>query len=245
MKDIPDLQFTTGKLETISEFQEHSDNSQDNVDEVVESIETIVCYQNSSDEPLATLRKSDFHEHSQNSLKDAVGVAMERSSLDETVQPDRGERQHDIFRESRKESQNSRVEQSRTVPKNTDDTVKDVWCQQCLGRISEPEEHSLKLRVNCSMNEVEDKFQMTSPSKDTTSGDRVSNFSESSRKSLGNKGNNVSVPKLSWINNMTQIVGLTAAWHQGKVEGDPVGTNIAGSPKVNKKPVHAEFNFFL
>ena len=44
---------------------------------------------------------------------------------------------------------------------------------------------------------------------------------------------------------MTQIVGLTAAWHQGKIEGDPVGTNIAGSPKGNKKTVHAEFNFFL
>ena len=34
---------------------------------------------------------------------------------------------------------------------------------------------------------------------------------------------------------MTQIVGLTAAWHQGKAEGDLVGTNIAGSPKVSIK----------
>ena len=44
---------------------------------------------------------------------------------------------------------------------------------------------------------------------------------------------------------MTQIVGLTATWYQGKVEGDPVGTNIAGSSKVNKRPVDAEFSFFL
>ena len=91
MKDIPDLQFTTGKLETSSEFQEHSENLQDDMDEVVESIETIVCYQNSSDGPLITLHDSDFSEHSQNSLKGVVGVALEWSSLDETVQLDKGE----------------------------------------------------------------------------------------------------------------------------------------------------------
>ena len=44
---------------------------------------------------------------------------------------------------------------------------------------------------------------------------------------------------------MTQIVGLAAAWHQGKVEGSPVGTSGAGSSKTNKTSVHAEFNFFL
>ena len=95
------------------------------------------------------------------------------------------------------------------------------------------------------MDEVEQKLQMTPCSSNTTSKDCASDFSEPSRKSLENKGNNVSIPKLSWINSMTQILGLTAAWHQGKVEEDLVGTNIAGSPKVNKMPVHAEFNFFL
>ena len=98
MKDIPDLQFTAGKLEMISEFQEHLENSWDDADEVFESIETTVCYQNSSDRPLATLYDSDFREYSQNWLKGAVGVALERSSLDKTVQLGRGERQHDIFR---------------------------------------------------------------------------------------------------------------------------------------------------
>ena len=86
-----------------------------------------------------------------------------------------------------------------------------------------------------SIDEVEDKLQMTAPSKDTMLDYSVGDFSDSSRKSLEYKGNNVSVPKLSWINSMTQIVGLAAAWHQDKVEGDPVGTNIAGSPKVNKR----------
>ena len=68
---------------------------------------------------------------------------------------------------------------------------------------------------------------------------------EDSQNSLTAKGKNVSVPKFSWVNSMTQIVGLAAAWHQGKVEGNPVGTNGAGSPKTNKTSVHAEFNFFL
>ena len=58
-------------------------------------------------------------------------------------------------------------------------------------------------------------------------------------------GSKVSVPKLSWFESMTQIVGLTAAWHQGKVEGNLVGVNAAGTPKENTNPVHAEFNFFL
>ena len=126
-----------------------------------------------------------------------------------------------------------------------DDSEKEVWCQQCLGRTSKSEEHSLKSQINLSMDEVEGKLQMTSPNRDKTLDDCVCDFSKSSRKSLDNKGNNVSVPKLSWMNTMTQIVGLAAAWHHGKVEADPVGTNIAGSSKVNKKPVHAEFNFFL
>ena len=91
------------------------------------------------------------------------------------------------------------------------------------------------------MKEVEGKLQMTMHSKNTTLDDTVCDSSESSQKLLEYKGNNVSVPKLSWINSMIQIVGLAAAWHQGKVEGDPVGTNIADSPKANKKPVHAEF----
>ena len=95
------------------------------------------------------------------------------------------------------------------------------------------------------MDEVTQELQMTPCSSDTTSKNCARDFSEPSRKSLENKGNNVSVPKLSWINSMTQIVDLTAAWHQGKAGGDLLGTNIAGSPKVNKMPVHAEFKFLF
>ena len=63
--------------------------------------------------------------------------------------------------------------------------------------------------------------------------------------SLGDVGSNVSVPKFSWFKSMSQIVGLTAAWQQNKVEGNPVGANTAGNAKTNPNPVHTEFNFFL
>ena len=63
--------------------------------------------------------------------------------------------------------------------------------------------------------------------------------------SLRGVGNNVSVPKFSWFKSMSQIVGLTAAWQQSKVEGNPVGANTACNAKTNPNPVHTEFNFFL
>ena len=44
---------------------------------------------------------------------------------------------------------------------------------------------------------------------------------------------------------MSQIVGLTAAWQQSKVEGNPMGANTASNAKTNTNPVHTEFNFFL
>ena len=44
---------------------------------------------------------------------------------------------------------------------------------------------------------------------------------------------------------MSQIVGLTAAWHQDKVEGSPMGANTVSSIKANIASVHSEFNFFL
>ena len=151
----------------------------------------------------------------------------------------------DIFRESREGSQNSRTTQNGVVPRETDEVLKEVWCEQCSGRISESEEHSPKLRVNLPVKEAKGKLQVTTHSKSATLDEASGESSEPSQNSLESKGKNVSVSKLSWINSMTQIVGLAAAWHQGKVEGDPVGTNTASSSKTNKTSVHAEFNFFL
>ena len=57
-KDIPNLQ-------TISKFQEHSENSLDDAEEEIEVIETSVFHQETNSEPLATLHNSDFCKHSQ------------------------------------------------------------------------------------------------------------------------------------------------------------------------------------
>ena len=73
----------------------------------------------------------------------------------------------------------------------------------------------------------------------------ISEPSEFSRDSLGGVGGNVSVPKFSWFKSMSQIVGLTAAWQQSKIEGNPRGANTASNAKTNSNPVHTEFNFFL
>ena len=73
----------------------------------------------------------------------------------------------------------------------------------------------------------------------------ISDPSEFSQDSLGGVCSNVSVPKFSWFKSMSQILGLTAAWQQNKVEGNPMGANTTGNAKTNSNQVHTEFNFFL
>ena len=69
--------------------------------------------------------------------------------------------------------------------------------------------------------------------KQTTKSVYISEPSEFSLDSLRGVGNNVSVPKFSWFKCMSQIVGLTAAWQQSKVEGNPRGANTASNAKTN------------
>ena len=73
----------------------------------------------------------------------------------------------------------------------------------------------------------------------------TSKSSEYSRDLLGGVGSNVSFPRFSWFQSMSQIVGLTPTWQQDKVEGNPTGANTASNAKTNPNPVHTEFNFFL
>ena len=68
--------------------------------------------------------------------------------------------------------------------------------------------------------------------------------SEYSQDLLRGVGRNVSVQKFSWFKSMSQIVGLTTAWQQSKVEGKPRGANIAGNAKTNS-PVHTEFQLLF
>ena len=104
----------------------------------------------------------------------------------------------------------------------------------CSMMISEFRELSPNSRVMTGA--FEDRHQHTKPV-------CVSEPSEYLRDSLG-VGNNVSVPSFSWFKSMSQIVGLTATWHD-KVEGNPTEANTAGNAKINISPVHTEFNFFL
>ena len=105
---------------------------------------------------------------------------------------------------------------------------------QCLRTVSEFRELSPNSRVVTETSEG--RHQHTKPM-------CISEPSENSWDSLG-VGNNVSVPSFSWLKSMSQIVGLTATWHD-KVEGNPTGANTASNTNVNISPVHTEFNFFL
>ena len=107
---------------------------------------------------------------------------------------------------------------------------------QCVVAVSEFRELSPNSRVEMESSEAVQRKQHTKPV-------CISEPSEYSRDSLG-VGNNVSVPSFSWLKSMSQIVGLTATW-QGKVEGNPTGAGTASNVKINTKPVHTEFNFFL
>ena len=175
------------------------------------------------------LQHSECREHSQNSrIKQAAGVEMTVSAEDAKTTA--------ASSDFSKHSQNSL---SKGEPNADPGEVKATFGDpdgQCLGTVSEFRELSPNSRVVTEASEGRQKKQHTSPV-------CVGEPSEYSRDSLG-VGNNVSVPSFSWLKSMSQIVGLTATWHD-KVEGNPTGANTASNAKVNISPVHTEFNFFL
>ena len=175
------------------------------------------------------LQHSECREHSQNSrIKQAAGVEMTVSAEDAKTTA--------ASSDFSKHSQNSL---SKGEPNVDPGEVKAIFGDpdgQCLRTVSEFRELSPNSRVVTEASEGRQKKQHTSPV-------CVGEPSEYSRDSLG-VGNNVSVPSFSWLKSMSQIVGLTATWHD-KVEGNPTGANTASNAKVNISPVHTEFNFFL
>ena len=173
------------------------------------------------------LQHSECREHSQNSrIKQAAGVEMTVSAEDAKTTA--------ASSDFSKHSQNSL---SKGEPNADPGEVKATFGDpdgQCLRTVSEFRELSPNSRVVTETSEG--RHQHTKPV-------CVGEPSENSRDSLG-VGNNVSVPSFSWLKSMSQIVGLTATWHD-KVEGNPTGANTASNAKVNISPVHTEFNFFL
>ena len=175
------------------------------------------------------LQHSECREHSQNlRIKQATGVEVTVSAEDANTTA--------ASSNFSKHSQNSL---SKVETKVDPGEVKVTFGDrdgQCLVAVSEFRELSPNSRVVTEASEGRQKEQHTSPV-------CVGEPSEYSRDSLG-VGNNVSVPSFSWLKSMSQIVGLTATWHD-KVEGNPTGANTASNAKVNISPVHTEFNFFL
>ena len=169
------------------------------------------------------LQHSECQEHSHNSrIKQAAEVEMTVSAEDAKITA--------ASSDFLKHSQNSL---SKGEP-NTDPATSGHPDGQCLQTVSEFRELSPNSRVVTKTSEG--RHQHTKPM-------CVSEPSKNLRDSLG-VGNNVSVPSFSWLKSMSQIVGLTATWHD-KVEGNPMGANTASNAKVNISPVHTEFNFFL
>ena len=173
------------------------------------------------------LQHSECREHSQNSrIKQAAGVEMTVSAEDAKTTA--------ASSDSSKHSQNSL---SKGEPNADPGEVKATFGDpdgQCLRTVSDFRELSPNSRVVTETSEG--RHQYTKPV-------CVGEPTENSRDSLG-VGKNVSVPSFSWLKSMSQIVGLTATWHD-KVEGNPTGANTASNAKVNTSPVHTEFNFFL
>ena len=121
-------------------------------------------------------------------------------------------------------------------------------CEQGLTRTSEcsehlPESHKKRFteETDPPQAQLQQNIQGLLDTQVTCGGDS----SESSQETSNYIGNNVSFPKFSWFQSMSQIVGLTTAWQQNKVEGSPMGANTVSSGKTNITSVHSEFNFFL
>ena len=157
------------------------------------------------------LQHSECREHSQNSrIKQAAGVEMTVSAEDAKTTA--------ASSDFSKHSQNSL---SKGEPNADPGEVKATFGDpdgQCLRTVSEFRELSPNSRVLTETSEG--RHQHTKPV-------CIGEPSENSRDSLG-VGNNVSVPSFSWLKSMSQIVGLTATWHD-KVEGNPTGANTASN----------------
>ena len=210
-----------------SEYREHSQKSWDNGKATDVGMPGELAKQTFSRD--MHLQHSECREHSQNSrIKQAVGVAVTVSTEDTKCSAASSDFPED--------SQNSLPSSERERDNGEANVSFGDRDGQCLATISEFRELSPNSRVVTEASEGRQKEQHTSPV-------CVGEPSEYSRDSLG-VGNNVSVPSFSWLKSMSQIVGLTATWHD-KVEGNPMGANTASNAKVNISPVHTKFNFFL
>ena len=178
---------------------------------------------------------SEYREHSRNLRKKQAGVDIGNVNMTVSIQDNQCSAGVSDFLEH---SQNSLLNGEPKVDTGEVNVSFSARDGQCLATASEFREVSSNLRV-------ESECSQGTHHKQSAKSVCISEPSEFSWDSLGGVGSNVSVPRFSWFKSMSQIVGLTAAWQQNKVEGNPVGANTAGNAKTNFNPVHTEFNFFL
>ena len=216
-----------------SEYREHSRNlwSSEKVTDEKTSRKTV----HQMFERDAHLGNSENGEHSQNSREKQAGADIGNVKVTVSTEDNQSSTGVSHFLEHSQNSLSSDEPKVNTGEVNVSLGIRDG---QCLAMTSEFRELSSNSQVETGCSQGTHHKQnakvvcMTEPS-------------EYSRDLLRGVGNVVSVPKYSWFKSMSQIVGLTAAWQQSKVEGDPVGANTACNAKTNSNPVHTGFNFFL
>ena len=183
----------------------------------------------------AHLGNSESREHFQNSRKKQAGV--DTGDVKVTVSA-RDNQRSTVSSNFLEHSQNSLSSGEPEIGKGEANVSFSDHDGQCLAMANKFQELSSNSRVETECSE-------STQHKQNIKIVCISEPSEYSRDLLRGVGNIVSVPKYSWFKSMSQIVGLTAAWQQSKVEGNPVGANTACNAKTNPNPVHKEFNFFL
>ena len=216
-----------------SEYREHSQNLRSSKKVTDEETSRKTVHQ--TFERDMHLGNSENQEHSQNSWEKQAGVDIAKVKVTVSTKDNQSSTGVSDFQEH---SQNSLLSDEPKVNTGEVNVLLSVCDGQCLAITS-------KLRELTSNSWVETGCSQGTHHKQNTKVVCRSEPSENLWDSLRGVGNVVSVPKYSWFKSMSQIVGLTAAWQQSKVEGNPVGANTAFNAKINPNPVHTEFNFFL
>ena len=168
--------------------------------------------------PESSTRKkfSKTGEQSEISRNSTAGEAQRLTSTDETGGT--GGSAHEETGKTSEYSLNSWMVWGRQQKEQSGEKQRDInHYELALNELSETSDHSQELPENT----------------DVSKPDNRSDCSDVQKGAPKCTGINVSVPKFSWFKSMSQIIGLTAPWHQDKVEGSPVGANTASSSKTN------------
>ena len=219
-----------------SDFREHSKNLLESaVGEAQEQVSEQRSVKTMMDPELHS-RTSEYREHSQKSWRSEK--VIDKETLRKIVHRTWDKGVHLGDSDFLEHSQNSLPNGEPKVDTGEVNGSFSARDSQCLAVASEFREVS-------SNSGVESECSQGTHHKQSTKSVCISEPSKFLRDLLGGVGSNVSVPKFSFFRSMSQIVALTAAWQQSKVEGNPMGANTASNAKTNSNSVHTEFNFFL